>query len=244
MLQKMICVTISLALTMSYGTELSVAENLETNNVFTGRPVEMVVSSRLEGANFFIYEPPLKVKGRYKTIDEAHCLTLEALVESIQSAVTQEWVDYNEFPGKSHVVTEKQFEFRRKSDREKNYLELIHKLSFQYNGLETAIVKYRFVDDGESTMLASMVVQKKDGRWFRTSIAGIDHLSAVVKRAKPKVLDSLLMLNLPEGNESIQELDGRVRTDIGILDSEKLYCEMMKLRSEEKWDDFFIWNDK
>jgi len=220
------------------------SKNVETNYSYAGQPVDLFVSIRLEDARFHVYDPSFKAKAIYDSMNDAKCLTPEALVESIESATTQEWVDYNHLPGKSHSVSVKAFKYRKKLDKDSNYFELIHKLTFSYNGIPTAIIKYRFVDDGKQTVLASMVVQKKNGRWFRTSIAGIDHLKEVVKRVKSNKLAHLLDPDSFEDEGQIKELKKRFKTERGVLDSEKLYGEMNKLRSEKKWDEYFMLNDK
>ena len=95
------------------------AAEQEGEKEYQGRPVDVIVLMRLQDASFHIYEPPFQAKGIYDNLKDARCLTPEELVLSIESEKTQEWVDRNYLPGKSHPVSKKAFENRKKKDKEK-----------------------------------------------------------------------------------------------------------------------------
>jgi hypothetical protein len=227
------------------GVTLFAQENETKQYPYNGKPVNLLASVRLENASFHIYEPPFKAKAIYEKMEEAKCLTPEELVESIESETNQTWVVQNNMPGKANVVSEKAFEYRKKLDKNTNYFELIHKLTFSYNGMPTAIIKYYFVDDGKRTILASMVVQEKDGRWFRTSIAGLDHLEEVFRRVKPETLALLFSTQTPEdASDFFKKIRKEVKSEQNILDSEKLFGIILQLSKKEKLDDFLMLCDK
>jgi hypothetical protein len=220
-------------------------ENAHQTNQYAGQPIEMRVSVRLEDAKFYIYNPPYKAKAIYGKMSDAKCLTPEELVESIKSETNQVWADYNNLPGEADIIPAQAFENRKKLDKNTNYYVLIDKLSFSYNGIPTAIIKYYFVDDGKRTILASMVVQKKDGRWFRTAIAGLEHLEAVVNQVKSENLAAFFDPNVSEtASFFIKNLRKNVLDEEGVLDSEKLYAIIMKLNNKEKLAEFLLLNDK
>jgi hypothetical protein len=237
---------ISLGLVLIVAVGKTIAAEGETNTYqYTGQPVDMCVSVRLEAAHFHIYDPPFKAKGVFAKMEDAKCITPEELVESIKSETTQEWVDYNYAPGKSHVVSSKAFEKRSKLDKNTNYFELVHKLSFLYNGTPTAIIKYYFIDEGKRTILASMVVQKRDGRWYRTSIAGLDHLEAVVCRLKSKNLAMLYSSTVAnDANEYMKMVRNSVKEQQNVLNSEKLFDELIKASKKESLDEYLSLSDK
>jgi len=228
---------------------------METNDLseYSGKRVKVLASMRLEDSTFHIYEPPFKAKGVYASINETKSRTPEELAMSMQSETTQEWVDHNWLGGKGQIVTAVQFEKRKARDKNTNYFELVHKLTFMYNGVKTAIIKYWFVDDGKHTVLANMVVQEKDGRWYRTNVAGLDHLSAVVMRVKSDYLATLLNLtrsgrDVPEEKGETGTLKTKIREgvlgDQGVLDTERLYNEIMRLRTESRTNELFQFVDK
>ncbi len=234
---------------------LSLIEEVEADDLcdYPGQSVRVSALIRLEEATFHVYDPPFKAKGVYTSINEAKCRTPEELVISIQSEMTQEWVDYNWLDGKGQTVTAAQFEKRKSRDKDSNYFELVHKLAFMCNGIKTAIIKYWFIDEGKHTILANMVVQEKNRRWYRANVLGLDHLSAVVMRVKSDDLYTLLKTtssgqDVSKEKESADTLKVKLREAVigeqGVLDTERLYNEIMRLRSEGRTNELFQFIDK
>lgn len=220
---------------------------------YSGKSVKMLASLRLENAAFHIYDPPFKAKSIYKSMEDAKCKTPEELVMSIQSEETQEWVNYNWLGGKGQIVAKQQFEKRKMRDTSTNFFELVHKLTFLYNGVNTVIIKFWFVDDNKRTILSSMVLQEKEGRWYRTNIAGLDHLNTVIMRLKSDYLTTFLNLMPPDAIAQKKESDtenlkkkikDKVLGEQGVLDTERLYNEIMQLRMTGKTNELFQFIDK
>jgi hypothetical protein len=228
---------------------------IATNDLpeYFGKRVKVLASMRLEESTFYIYEPTFKAKGVYSSINEAKSRTPEELVMSVQSETTQEWVNHNWLGGKGQVVSAAQFEKRKTRNKNTNYFELVHKLTFMYNGNKMAIIKYWFVDDGKRTVLANMVLQENAGRWYRTNVAGLDHLSAVVMRVKSEYLAALFKLtrsvrDMPEEKGEATAILSKIRENVlgeqGVLDTERLYNEIIRLRSESRTNELFQLIDK
>jgi hypothetical protein len=54
----------------------------------------------IKDAKYSVYTPPVKIQGKYKKIDDAKCLTPELLMESAESANSQELICDKSFPDK------------------------------------------------------------------------------------------------------------------------------------------------
>jgi hypothetical protein len=227
------------------GTILFAQEPTNQQSQYDGKSVDLFASVRMENAKFHIYDPPFAAKGIYTKIEDAKCLTPEALLESMESETNQAWVDHNNLPGESDTVPADAFAYRKKLDKNTNYYELIHKLSFSYNGIPTAIIKYYFVEDGKRTILASMTVQKKNGCWYRTCIAGLDHLEAIVCRVKSKNLAMLLETNIPDdATDFMKKIKNDDMGEQRVFDSEKLFGVIEQMSKSKKMDALLLLIDK
>lgn len=208
-----------------------------------GVPVNIVVSLRLPDASLLVYPPFTNIKGELKEIKDATCITVLGLLESIQSANNQIWLDHNYLSGKSRPVSKKALEYRNNQDKNKNYKQLVHTLYFQHNGIEMSISKFWFVDNGKKSVMGTLVAQKKNGRWYRGTIPSLDYLSAVIGRIKSKVLQSLIRGENIDGVR-IGQLIEKTKSKDGSLDFDKLYQEIELLSKAKKWDELFRIIDK
>lgn len=204
---------------------------------YGGQPVRLLALMLVENAAFHVYEPPYQAKAIYRELDEAKCLTPESLMESIRSEINQKWVDHNMMPGtQSHSVSQEAFDRRKQFNMETNYFRLLHKMTFSYNGTPTAIIKYVFVDNGENGSIASLVAQKIDGRWYRTSILGIDRLEGAIRMFDSNKLAVLLGVESADEEESIVvELKQNSMTHAG-LNTETIIEYFMRLRAERNME--------
>jgi hypothetical protein len=225
----------SIIATITTGMLLTmIAKADENSSMYKGEPVNILALMRVEDAMFHVYEPPYVAKAKYSSMDEAKCLTPESLMESIKSAVTQEWIEYN-VKGRTRSVTQEQLEYRKSRNIEDNYFKLIHKLSFSYNGTPTAIIKYRFVDDGEDGVIAALITQKIDGRWYRTSILGLDRLEGAIRMYDSNILAVLFGMKTPEEERIVVELKQNSMTHAGV-NTESLIEYFMKLHAERNME--------
>jgi len=107
-------------------------------------------------------------------------------------------------------------------DKEKNYFELHHKLSFKVGKISTSIIKFFLILENEVPVSGAYVMQKIDGRWQRTSHVSLSTLSIIVMRMKTEVLEGIILRNSNDSN--IVAISNRVSTN-GSLDLEKLESE-------------------
>lgn len=200
-----------------------------------GLPVQTSTALPLSKATFHIYVPPYAAKRVYTDIGQATARTPEELMQSMASETTQEWVDSNWMKHISNRVSPEAFKVRKERDPEKNYYELIHKLTFSYDGVETAIVKYWFVDDGKRTIVTAMQMQKIGDRWLGAAVPGIEHIASLVAKLKPEVLAALFPMRPPQ-SELIREILSQTRDPSGGLDFTKLHVYLTMLAEKKDYD--------
>lgn len=200
---------------------------------FVGSPVDVNISVRLQGSRFHIYEPPYRATRIYENIKEIKNNTPEELMHSIFSESSQEWVDFNNEKGKSHIVSLEAFKKRKGINVEKNYFELIHKLYFSYGGVEYAMIKYWFVDNGQRTLVTSATLKHDGKRWLRSGIPGLEKLQAIITRLKPEVLKDLLYAS---GSKTVsKDLFDSTRGSYGVLDVDKLFGYISELAKKKEF---------
>lgn len=182
--------------------------------------------------SFYQYVPVLKIKADYKSIKEAENKYPEQLVQSILSASSQNWVDYNTLGGASKSRKKEVSHFQRvlSMDKEKNYFELHHKIVFNIGNVPTAIIKLFIYQETQEPISAAFVMQFVDNRWQKTSHPATSDLSIIVMRLKSNVLRGLI---LGSSDKNIKELRKRVSTN-GLLDTEKLINEFSNWYSPQR----------
>jgi hypothetical protein len=92
------------------------------------KSVSLIVGNgHLSSANFFMYDPSLIIKGTYSDTTQALNIYPEQLMNSILSASSQKWIDYNTLGGSKEAskVSSSDLEFKKVMDRDKNYFKLI-----------------------------------------------------------------------------------------------------------------------
>lgn len=192
-------------------------QSIESSNIILAR----VDSSEM---NFYQYHPPLKIMAGYTNIIEATNEYPEQLVQSVLSARNQKWVNYNTLGGAENASQKNQAHFDRviSMDKEQNYFELHHKVSFDIGGISTSFVKFFFYQEGEKPVSGCMVMQKIGDQWYKTSHPSFSLLSIILMRLKSDVLEGIVLgnSNVPQVNE----LRERV-TSNGSLDLQKFEDE-------------------
>lgn len=200
-----------------------------------GLAVQASISAPLSGATFHVFAPPYQAKRVYSDISQVRASSPEELMESIASEVTQEWVDSNWMKHISNRVSPEAFAVRKARDREKNYYELIHKLTFSHDGVETAIVKYWFVDDGKRSIVTAIQIQKIGDRWFGAAVPGLEYLVSIVGKLKPDVLAALLPTR-PQHDPLVRDVFSKTRDPSGGLDFTKLHAYLTNLVEKKEFD--------
>lgn len=171
---------------------------------------------------FYEYNPKLKIKATMLSMEDAKNEFPEELMQSIFSATNQEWVNYNTLGGEEDEQEQSHFDRIKTMDKDKNYFELHHKLTFNVGEIPTAIIKFFFYQENEKPVSAAYVMQKVDGRWQRTSHVSLSTLSIIVMRMKSEVLKGIVLGNSDDPN--IIAIKDRVSTE-GSLDLTKLETE-------------------
>lgn len=185
---------------------------------FSQKETSNIMLSYSENQDIYIYEymPNFKIKAEYKSQSQAINKYPEQLLQSILSATNQEWVNYNTLGGidKADIKDESHFTAIKKMDKEKNYFELIHKITFDIDNIQTSIIKF-FLHEGVTEPISGVVVmQKVNDRWFTTSNINLSTLSIMVMRLKTEVLRGVILGN--SENLDIKNLHKKVNTDGGI----------------------------
>jgi len=180
--------------------------------------------------DIYEYNEEFIIRADYKTQSEALNLYPEQLIQSVFSASTQEWVNYNTLGGEEKATKKDKAYFDRikNMDRDKNYIELIHKLSFELNSLPTVIIKFFLHEEKNKPVSGAMVMQKVDNRWLTTSSIDVSTFSIMVMRLKTEVLKGAFLGD--QNNAEIQKLHERVINENGL--------DLNRFQ-----EDFFSWYD-
>ena len=174
--------------------------------------------------SFYQYPPNTYAKVIYTDQTEAVNKYPEQLLESIISATNQEWVNYNTLGGAEKASEKKQTHFDKikTMNRDKNYFELVHKLTFDVGGISSAIIKFFTHFEGTEVLSGVVVMQFVDGRWQKTSHPSLSTLSIIVMRMKSNVLEGIVLQNSDDPN--IRAITERVSTeaslDLSLLEDE------------------------
>lgn len=171
----------------------------------------------LSNVSLKVYTPEFQAKMIYKDTIEAKNSNPEMLMSSIISADNQPWVDYNTIGGSSESDKkgEKHFLDVKNRNVEKNYFNLLSKLSFDYYGSKWAIVKfYLYLEEKSKPIGGSMVMQNYNGQWKVTSNSKITPIAMAMMIFGVKPMKNILLIS-PE-NEMEKELVKKVYSDKGL----------------------------
>ncbi|WP_157926191.1 hypothetical protein [Tenacibaculum maritimum] len=180
--------------------------------------------SEEQSINVFKYSEDFIIRADYNDKEEAVNEYPEQLIQSVFSATNQEWVNYNTLGGEKKASKKEESHFNRVKtmNKDKNYLELIHKLTFQIGNRPTSIIKFFLHEENKQPVSGAMVLQKEGNRWYKTSNINLSALAIMTMRLKTEVIEGVFLGNTSQ--QDILELketvtkDGGV--DIGILEKE------------------------
>ncbi|WP_264529059.1 hypothetical protein [Flavobacterium sp. N502540] len=170
--------------------------------------------------SFQVYDS-LIIKRDYVKLEEVKNDTPENLMKSILSANSQEWIDYNTLGGsfKSTKRKEDYFVKIKQMNIDKNYIKLVHKISFFINNRPTEIIKFYFKQENTKEVSGCYVLQKMDNRWYKASNSTTSNLSIIIMRLKTDVLTELF--SGKASNVLTKELYNEVSSN-GYIDLSKL----------------------
>ena len=110
------------------------------------------------------YDPVLQLKKRYASFDEVENQTPEELLISQMSAKNNEWLAYN-FENEVKWNDE-QFQRISSQDPQKNFIELIRKITYKIGGVDYSILRLKIYDDRKKKPATlSLMAIKKQEKW-------------------------------------------------------------------------------
>jgi hypothetical protein len=170
--------------------------------------------------SFQVYDS-LLIKKEYVNLEEVKNDTPENLMKSILSANSQEWVDYNTLGGSAKSTKRKEDYFVKikQMNIDKNYIKLIHKVSFFINNTPTEIIKFYFKQENAKEVSGCYVLQKIDNRWYKVSNTTTSNLSIIIMRLKTEILIELF--SGKASNVLTKELYNTINSN-GYIDLSKL----------------------
>jgi hypothetical protein len=213
----------------------SIITNAQTSP-FQGDRVILGNQSSMQNLVFTQYKPVFKATMLYKNQNEAKNETPETLVSSIISASTQAWVDYNTFGGaeKSRKITKEALERAKTANKEKVFLNLTSKMTFNANGSEMCIVKFYIHSDGlPKPISGTYLFQKVANRWYHSASPWASNLMIMMMSFDDDKLATILK-GKTIGDKIIDNLIVKIVDKKGI-NLDKLYIE---------YDSWYAKNDK
>jgi hypothetical protein len=135
----------------------------------------------------------LIIKKEYTKLEDVSNNTPENLLKSILSATSQEWVDYNTLGGnlKSTKRNADYFKKIEQMNKDKNYIQLVHKVTFLIDNVPTEIIKFYFKQENAEQTSGCYVLQKINNRWYKVSNSTTANLSIMIMRLKTEILVEL-----------------------------------------------------
>ena len=111
------------------------------------------------------YEPVLQLKKRYASFEEVKNQTPEELLISQISVKNNNWLAYN-FENEVKWNDEK-FQRNKSQNPQKNFIEVIRKITYSLNGIEYSIMRVKVYDDRrENPATLSLMAKKKGEKWL------------------------------------------------------------------------------
>ena len=117
------------------------------------------------------------------------------------------------------------------ADSSLNYLGLIHKLTFEWAGRPTAIIKTFEVKNGQSMGCNAFLYQKENIEWVRSEVNDLQQVREMVKVISTTIFWEFYNHSDSE-NETINKFRAQVKSDNEILNLFKL-AELM-INNQEK----------
>lgn len=184
----------------------------------------------------------LIIKKDYIKIEDVKNDSPENLIKSILSATTQEWVDYNTLGGSLKSIKRKTEYFKKiaEMDRDKNYIQLVHKISFLIDNTPTEIIKFYFKQENTDLISGCYVLQKINNRWYKVSNATTSNLSIMIMRLKTDVLLELFSGKI--SNPKIKETYNSIYSDkiIDLIKFENIFFSWYTPTKKKEMLDLFI----
>jgi len=186
---------------------------------------------------YYEYQPKLKIKATLTQQSDVKNEYPEELIQSVFSARNQEWIDYNTLGGaeKSDKKSEKHFNHIKKMDKDKNYFELHHKVTFNLDGVKTSIIKFFLIQENKTPISGAMLMQKINNRWYVTSRSDMSMFVIMIMRLKSDALEGIIFGD--SDNKEIIDFYHKVSDKNGVLNLssfEKEFFDLYLPENKEK----------
>lgn len=171
---------------------LMIDRNVYSQNDFKGDRIILNYQNTDDKSTFYVYNPPLVIKGIYNDTLEAINKYPEQLLISVLSSTNQIWDNYNYIDHKA-PLSENHRNAIKKSSISKNYYKLHCKYTFILNGLPTSIIKFYAIVEGSKRPLSGInTLQLVLGKWVVSPINGFDNIKFLIMRFNEDKLDKVL----------------------------------------------------
>lgn len=197
---------------------------------FKGDNVSVSLKVRLTNPSFFEYSSKKGELNFFPITMGSKSLqgSSEELVSFYYRAQTKP--EINQFVSVNAVNKYSGFMYQ-KNDSSKNYLGLVHKLTFDFGGLETSIIKYFELKDSVVVAYSLIQLQRNNGSWQMVNIMELDNIEFSIRSLKTKYFWEFY--NQSESKiPIINDLRKQARIEDKILDIEKL-GQLIKLNKSK-----------
>lgn len=154
------------------------------------KEINIFHSYTIKDLSLTIYDSAYKIKPVLKSITEARFSTPEELMTSAISCNSLEWDELNRMPGK--MIPTRKYRTFTEEEVNKNYLELLHKIEFDYQAIRYCFIKYYIVENDKKIMIGLAALKKSNGRWYWDAVdSGFEEFSQLIWIIKTSVLEEL-----------------------------------------------------
>lgn len=172
-----------------------------------------------------VYKEGYVIKSIDRKITEVLNNCPEQLLQSVLSASSQEWIDYNTYGGNtnSDKKSEKHFNAVKSMNRDSTYFEPNHSFYYEIGGVTYCIVKYYIHLGYSKNPVSAVICMLEDrGRWYVVKNIVSGPITMMFMRFKTDKLSDLFFN--PEKDEMLNALYKKVAVN-NKIDIDKLAVE-------------------
>ena len=158
----------------------------------------------VENIKYHLYNPPLALNERYKSIKDVKNTTPEELFISMMSVQDNQWASYNY--GKEKKYNSDHYKRIKTQDPKKNYVELIFKVSYSVDEKEYAFIKFNLYDENFNKPVSYCLnAFKKNNRWCFLDNKVDSNMDLILTVFTGSALDSIFG-NKPHSNLLLSQI--------------------------------------
>lgn len=191
---------------------------------YKGENIKTYSVATIPDCYFMVYNDSLdRAYSIYKSRDSLQNNTPEELLTSVFSAQNKTWITPY-YKGITPDISEKDMNRRSIADST-NYFQFIHKLTFNHNGVQTAIIKYAEYINKVKTGIYSCQVQNVDGAWLFVNVPEILNIEDAIKRVKTYYFNVFVSGGKTD-NKDVNELVKNTREQMRVFNISKFAVEL------------------